>query len=134
MKTIVLFAFFVLGTFSVQSQSLDSIYFNLYTDSLKKGTYNYINVEGVFKNGRILPLDSTHVKFVASRGHFKGNSLWVEPDTKEEKISITVIQKNDPSRAIYTSIYIKKYEDHSLLKSLDDVNKAPGNSKKKKKQ
>ena len=35
----------------ISAQNLDSIFFNLYTDSLKKGTYNYINVDGQFTDG-----------------------------------------------------------------------------------
>lgn len=134
MKHFILLAIFAVCKINAQSQKLDSIYFNLYTDSLKKGTYNYINVEGVFANGRILPLDSTHLRFVSSTGEFKGNSLWVPLDIKEEKINITVIQKNNTAKAIYKTIYIKKYEDNSLLKSPEDINFAPATNKKKRKQ
>jgi hypothetical protein len=43
-----LFLFFFLFLFSAsaKAQKVESIYVNLYTDSLKKGTYNYINIEG----------------------------------------------------------------------------------------
>ena len=39
-----------------RAQKVDSIYFNLYTDSLKKQVHNYINVDGKFSNGSWLPL------------------------------------------------------------------------------
>ena len=43
-----------------QKQKVDSIYFHLYTDSLKKGFFNYINVDGKMSDGNWQPLDSTH--------------------------------------------------------------------------
>ena len=36
----------------LKAQKVDSIYFHLYTDSLKKGVYNYINVDARLQNGR----------------------------------------------------------------------------------
>lgn len=132
MKHFIVFTVFALLKLNAQGQKLDSIYFNLYTDSLKKGTYNYINVEGVFSNGKVLPLDSSQLRFISSYGNFKGNTLWLPFDVTEEKISITVIQKNNPSRAIYKTIYIKKYEDAGLLKSPEEVNSGPARNKKRK--
>ena len=84
MKHLILLIFTAL-TISAKAQKIDSIYVNLYTDSLKKGTYNYINVDGLLSNGRYLPLDSSQISFTASAGKFSGNSLWVEPDFANEK-------------------------------------------------
>ena len=91
LKTILLFLPLVIMYIAGFGQKIDSIYFNLYTDSLKKGTYNYINVEGRLSNGNIRPLDSTQLIFTASAGKFFGNSLWLPFETKEEKVNITVI-------------------------------------------
>ncbi len=44
---------------NVKAQNIDSIYFHLYTDSLKKEVHNYINVDGLLQNGRYLPLDTS---------------------------------------------------------------------------
>ena len=59
----------------VKAQKVDSLFFNLYTDSLKIGTYNYINVDGKLSNGSWLPLDSMQVIFTSSTGKMTGNIL-----------------------------------------------------------
>ena len=105
----------VLFTFvAVNAQKVDSIYVHLYTDSLKKGTYNYINIDGLLSNGKYLPLDSSQISFSSSAGKFSGNNLWVAPDLKEEKITIHVIlKKNNLIRKDFV-MYIKKKEDGPL--------------------
>ncbi len=94
-----------------KAQKIDSIYFNLYTDSLKKGNYNYINVEGRTGTGKIIPLDSTYLILEASSGRFYGNSLWLSRETKLEKIDIKVSLRQNPSFVLNRSIYIKKKEE-----------------------
>jgi hypothetical protein len=107
--TVMLFSFA-----AVKAQKVDSIYVHLYTDSLKKGTYNYINIDGRLSNGKFLPLDSTELSFSSSHGKFSGNSLWVERDFKEEKITIhVVLKKNNAVRKDFV-MYIKKKEDGPL--------------------
>ena len=47
-----------MGIFSAAgAQKVDSIYFHLYTDSLKKGQHNYINVDGKLSNGSWMPVN-----------------------------------------------------------------------------
>jgi hypothetical protein len=99
---------------AVNAQKVDSIYVHLYTDSLKKGTYNYINIDGLLSNGKYLPLDSTQLNFTCSHGRFIGNSLWIEPDCKEEKITIQVILKRNPALRKDFVMYIKKKDDGAL--------------------
>ena len=89
---------------AIRAQNIDSIYVNLYTDSLKKGTYNYINIDGLLSNGRYLPLDSTQLIFSASAGKFSGNSLWLDPNFTAEKVSVKVILRSNP--AIYKEFEI----------------------------
>jgi len=116
MKTLLLILF--IFSFSMaKAQKVDSMFVNLYTDSLKKGTYNYINVDGLLSNGRYLPLDSTHLVFWASAGKFFGNSLWIDRDFKEEKVSIKVMMKNDRSVNHEFVMYVKKKEDDEQLKT-----------------
>jgi len=103
------------------AQKIDSIYFNLYTDSLKKGTFNYINVEGKLSNGNIRPMDSTQLIFTSSYGKFQGNSLWLPFDTKEEKVLITIKSKQNPSVQITKIIFIKKKGDDETLRSVNDI-------------
>ena len=43
---------------TLKAQQVDSIFLNLYTDSLKKGQHNYINVDGKLSNGKWMPLTS----------------------------------------------------------------------------
>jgi hypothetical protein len=63
------------GSMAAHAQQVDSIYFHLYTDSLKKGVHNYINVDGKLSNGHWLPLTNKEIEFSSSTGKFEGNSL-----------------------------------------------------------
>jgi hypothetical protein len=102
------------------SQHIDSMFVNLYTDSLKKGTYNYINIVGKLNNGRYLPLDTSQVVFTSSDGKFFGNSLWLDQNFNKEKVTIKAMLKNDPRQEKEFKIYIKKAPDPEL-KSEDQI-------------
>ena len=106
---------------AIRAQNIDSIYVNLYTDSLKKGTYNYINIDGLLSNGRYLPLDSTQLIFSASAGKFSGNSLWLDPNFTAEKVSVKVILRSNPAIYKEFEIYIKKKPDNEKLKTADEI-------------
>lgn len=131
MKKTVLIPILVLLHVSLFAQKIDSIYFNLYTDSLKKGTYNYINVEGRLVDGKIRPLDSTQVSFSSSYGKFSGNSLWLPFETREEKIDITVKSRQNSGQIIHCTIYIKKKKDDENLKTVDQILAEPDRKNKK---
>ena len=103
------------------AQKIDSIYVHLYTDSLKKGTYNYINIDGKLANGRYLPLDSTQIIFSSSDGQFFGNSLWVDPQFSKEKINIKATLRTNPSVYKQFDIYIKKNPDPVKLKTVEEL-------------
>src|SRR5690606_24972288 len=105
----------------VLAQKIDSIYVHLYTDSLKKGTYNYINIDGKLANGRYLPLDSTQIIFSSSDGKFFGNSLWVDPQFSKEKINIKATLRTNPSIYKQFDIYIKKNPDPVKLKTVEEL-------------
>lgn len=100
---------------------MESIHLNLYTDSLKKGTYNYINVDGKLNNGRYMPLDSTHLIFTASAGKFSGNSLIVPRDFAGEKITIKVVLRKDPAIFKEFDMWIKTVENIEKLKTAEEV-------------
>jgi hypothetical protein len=104
-----------------KAQKIDSIYVNLYTDSLKKGTYNYINVDGLLSNGRYLPLDSTDIQFTASAGRFFGNTLLIDKDFAEEKITIKAVLKKNTAIAKEFVVYIKKKPDDENLKTANEL-------------
>ena len=85
LKKYLLFLFILFAQFT-KAQQVESIYVNLYTDSLKKGTLNYINIDGQLSNGKFLPLDSTHLIFWSSAGKFTGNNLWIDRDFAAAKV------------------------------------------------
>ncbi|MFT3824114.1 MAG: hypothetical protein QM731_09340 [Chitinophagaceae bacterium] len=105
----------------LHAQKVDSIFFHLYTDSLKKGTYNYINVDGKLSNGRWQPLTSKEVSFSCSSGSFDGNSLFLDSAIKEDKIIVTAILKQDTTIRKTTAIYIKTAEPTEQLKTVNEV-------------
>lgn len=130
MKQLLLFIFIVSSAFA-KAQKVDSIFVNLYTDSLKKGTYNYINIDGRLTTGGWLPLDSTYLIFTASAGQFKGNSLWIDKDFKQAKVSIKVVLKSNPSQQKEFDIYIKQKPDNEQLKTTEQILNEMKQSRKK---
>ena len=93
------------------AQQVDSIYFNLYTDSLKKGTHNYINVDGKLSNGKWMPLTDREVRFSASACKFSGNELIIPADFAADKITIKAVLKSNPNLWLEKTIWIKKKPD-----------------------
>lgn len=112
---------FIFAFSFVKAQKIDSIYVHLYTDSLKKGTYNYINIDGKLSDGRYLPLDTSDILFSSSDGKFYGNSLYIEPDFCKEKVNIKAILKSNPSMYKQFDIYIKRIPNPTKLKTLDEI-------------
>ena len=127
-------AILLIITFAAKAQKIDSIYINLYTDSLKKGTYNYINVDGLLSNGRYIPLDSTHLIFTATAGKFFGNTLLIDKDFAAEKINIKVVLRKNPALFKEFVLYIKKKPDDENLKTVEELMNGmqPPKSKRKK--
>jgi hypothetical protein len=119
MKIIYLLLAVCIGN-TTHAQSIDSLFVNLYTDSLKKGTYNYINVDGKLSNGHYVPLDSTKVRFSSSLGHFFGNNLWIDPtfDTGTAKITVALIANPKLTKTFCMSI--KQLPD-GPLKTTEEV-------------
>jgi hypothetical protein len=105
----------------VNAQILDSIFFNLYTDSLKRGTHNYINVEGRFSDGTYLPLSDKELKFSSTGGKFNGNSLFIDSAFAGEKVTVKAVVIRNPRLAKEIDIYIKKSPDNEILPTIDEV-------------
>lgn len=124
-----LLTFMLLAAF-VRAQKVEAIYVNLYTDSLKKGTFNYINIDGKLSNGLYQPLDSTDIIFWSSEGKFHGNSLWIDKSFNKEKIIIKAVLKSNPSLTKEFTMYIKTKADDEKLKTSDEMLKELGNKKK----
>lgn len=118
----ILFILLAVG-FSSKAQKVDSIYFNLYTDSLKKGSlhYNYINVDGKLSNGSYVPLDTTHVRFTASVGKMTGNVLTLDSLLKDEYVTITATLIAEPAIKKEVRIYIKKILTEEPLRSAEEL-------------
>jgi len=126
-----LFLIFMFAFSFVKAQKVDSIYVHLYTDSLKKGTYNYINIDGKLANGRFLPLDTSDIFFSSSDGKFFGNSLYIDPNFSKEKVNVKAVLKSNPSMYKQFDIYIKKIPNPTKLKTLDEILNEPKKSRKK---
>jgi hypothetical protein len=121
LKKYLLFVFAVVSfSFAAKAQKVENIYANLYTDSLKKGTLNYINIDGQLSNGKYIPLDSTHLIFWSSAGKFSGNNLWIDRDFAAEKVDIKVTMRNNPVLVKEFTIYVKQAPDPAL-KSMDEI-------------
>ena len=110
---------------AVRAQSVDSIFFHLYTDSLKKGVHNYINVDGKLSNGQWRPLTSKEITFTSSYGVFDGNSLIIDSGFKGEKVNVKAVLKNNPALWKEVTIYMKKVEVFERLKTVDEVLNRP---------
>ncbi|HYE53516.1 MAG TPA: hypothetical protein VD996_01685 [Chitinophagaceae bacterium] len=138
MKRFLLLLTFLTSLTLVKAQKVDSIYFNLYTDSLKKGTYNYINVDGKLSDGRWLPMTGKEINFTASAGTFNGNSLFIDSTFQGDKITIKAVLRDNPAISKEVTIYIKTTFIEERLKTVDELmnewkKKPAGKDKKKKK-
>src|SRR6476659_431949 len=132
MKIFVVALVMLFFSIPVFSQKIDSISFHLYTDSLKKGQHNYINVDGKLSNGQWQPLTSKEIRFSSSACEFQGNELVIPPDFKEQKIKIKAEFKSDPAIWKEVTIWIKKAPDPDSLQGLDQVLKNAPSKKRKK--
>lgn len=132
MKKLLLICFIICSDIA-NAQKIDSIFVNLYTDSLKKGTYNYINIDGRLSNGRFLPLDTSQLTFTASAGEFTGNSLWIAKDFKPNKVTFKVVLKANPAQHKEFDIYIKQKPDEEKLKTNEEIMKEIRRPRKNKK-
>jgi hypothetical protein len=121
MKKVFLIIVVLFSATTIFSQKVDSIYFHLYTDSLKKGQHNYINVDGKLSNGRWLPLTAKEVLFSCAEAKFEGNELIIPIDFKEEKITVRAVLKANQLVTIEKTIWIKKKPDDEMLPSKDEA-------------
>lgn len=116
MKKLILFTVISAFASPLFAQKVESIHFHLYTDSLKKGQHNYINVDGKLSNGNWQPLSSKEVQFSCTSANFEGNELVIPADFKEEKVTIKAVLKTSPGAWIERTIWIKQLPDPPLKK------------------
>ena len=117
MKKLIIIISFVVFAFAATAQKVDSISFNLYTDSLKKGVYNYINVDGKRSDGSFMPMMTDEVVFTSSAGRWDGNSIIIDSAYKPDSIVITASLKEHPTIKKNVTIYIKKTDTNPPLKT-----------------
>jgi hypothetical protein len=116
-----------------KAQKVDSIYFHLYTDSLKKGTHNYINIDGKLSSGKWKPLTAKEIIFSSSYGIFEGNELILPEESGEEKVTIKAVLKSSPSIWKEITVWIKKKPDTEILPTKEEIlNNQPGKTNKSK--
>src|SRR5688572_4407866 len=136
-KTVLLITFFVLAKLG-NAQKIDSIFFHLYTDSLKKGYYNYINIDGKTADGTWIPLSGNEVLFTTNQDSalkFQNNDLFIDSAYTKESVTIKAVLKANPSISKELTIYIRKRGFDEPLKSNDELlEELKNNSKKTKKK
>lgn len=114
MKKILVTGLILLGFLGSQAQKVDNIYINLYTDSLKKGVHNYINVDGKMTDGTWRPLTAKELKFESDYGKFDGNDLVLPENPSVKCVNVTVTLKDDPNKTKKVTIAIKQLPDPIL--------------------
>lgn len=137
MKQCFVILFICLSTSSF-AQKIDSIFFNLYTDSLKKGSWNYINIDAKLSNGNYMPLSEKQLLIKTSAGKLEGNSIWLDWDFKPEFITVEIQLKEEPAITQKKTIWVKKQDlqlnapvQDSLLQQINKRNKKPASSRRK---
>jgi hypothetical protein len=121
MGKIYLLLFFITFHQLSYAQNIESIAFNLYTDSLKKGFYNYISVDGRYSDGRWQPLDSSTVTLSANAGYFKGNDLFIDSSYLRDSIVVRAALRSNPAIWKEITIYIRKRPFNEPLKTDEEI-------------
>lgn len=121
------------GLCHANAQTPDSIFFHLYTDSLKKGTYNYINVDGRMRNGSWLPLTDEQLRFTTTGGRFERNSLFLDTGFAQEKVLITATLKTDTAVSKSITIYVKKGIDAEKPRTEEEIRRETGQPRQRRK-
>jgi hypothetical protein len=118
----------------IAAQKVDSIFFHLYTDSLKKGQHNYINVDGKLSNGKWWPLTSKEITLSCSVAVFQGNELIIPADFTGKNVTVKTILKSNPAISIERVIWIKQLPDPPLPAKEDIINNPSPADKKTKRR
>lgn len=130
-KQLLLLLLIISASLVGRAQQVDSIFFHLYTDSLKKGVHNYINVDGKLSNGHWLPLTNKEIDFTTTAGKFIGNSLLLDTAFKGEKVTVKAVLKNNSTIWKEIDIYIKKVENNERLRTVDEILNTPSSRRSK---
>jgi hypothetical protein len=102
---------------------LTDIRYNLYTDSIKPVLNYYVNVEGVFSNGRIFPLSPDQVEISSNVGSMHGME-WILPKERNfESVVFTTKSKQNPAISKSITLYLKKYRDPRDAEGYEERNR-----------
>lgn len=96
------------------AQKVDSIFFHLYTDSLRKGQHNYINIDGKLSNGTWMPLSIQEIELSCASAKFEGNELVIPYGFTQAKVIVKAVLKANPSIRIERTIWIRQNPDPDL--------------------
>lgn len=118
---------FLLLAFFTKAQKVTEIYFHPYTDSLKKGFFNYINVDGKTTSGNWLPLTAKEIHFTlltdslnARAVYMEGNDLFIDSSYTADSIRIKAELISNPALTKEFTIYIQK-RGFDPLKSEEEI-------------
>lgn len=116
----------------MQLPYLTNIRFHHYTDSLKRGEYFYLNVEGIYSSGRILPLDTSRIRFTVKGAELRGQDVLLDRnDTTTKFISAEAVYRLNSSMKISTVIPVKQAPDDPSLLIKDEREVLKPSRKKK---
>jgi hypothetical protein len=125
-KLQLLSAVLLFASCSLYAQGIDSIYFHLYTDSLKKGQHNYINIDGKLSNGSWKPLTEKDVILSCASAKFEGNEVYIPEDFSEKKVTIKAVLRSNPAISVERTIWIKQVPDPALPTRDEIMRNTPG--------
>ena len=138
MKKAALFSFLTIMAFTGKAQKIDSIYFHLYTDSLKKGYFNYINVDGKMSDGTWMPLSNKEIILSTEKDsalRFERNDLFIDSSYTGETVTVKAVLRDNPKVWKEVTIYIRKRGFDEPLPTnqelLDSLQKEQKKNKKK---
>lgn len=132
MRKMILLMVLVAASAAVKAQKVDSIFFNLYTDSLKKGFYNYINIDGKMSDGSWMPLDTAQVRLMSNGGFFMGNDLFIDSAYTDETVKVKAVLRANPRIYKEVTIHIRKRGFDEPLKTDEEILIDLRNPKRKK--
>jgi hypothetical protein len=104
-----------------KAQQIESIEFHLYTDSLKKGVYNYINIDGKMSDGSWRPLNTKLVQLSCNTGTWDGNSLIIDSSYAKDSVVVTATMKGNTALQKTVTIYMKKNLMDPKLKTEEEL-------------
>ena len=122
---------FILFSSAASAQKIESIDFHLYTDSLKKGIHNYINVDAKLSDGSYRPLTDKQLNFSCNTGTWQGNDLIIDSSYNKDSVVVTASLKDDAAIKKTVTIYMKKNLNEGKLKSEEELMKEWNNNSKK---